>query len=334
MLNLTSLPTDVTNGLLSHRHTTGFLHVWREPRCLCQNRIPWGSDIVADAVWRFSGLPNTVQKASKFPHLQRARQTSGADIVLIRWPSAVIDSYPKLADRECEQNLRMAFHTRTTSGIIARQFYHPSLRIFMHAVGLHGPHAAVTKPPPFEQPKVLIDPRLHGVLLRSCIHLLPISTTIIIAWLNLTKRFVGYNFKSFVKLWPAANIHQIIRDSQQDGIKLASLLLAAKLYELLVVASLSAIIFHQIRQEIIFGDGVPFGILPSGLSFSQLSFLWTREYWAATNARGKSWRLSSLVVFIGLCSAGVADQRPFRGADCTPVWMVRSRRHLVLGLRE
>lgn len=196
--------------------------------------------------------------------------------------------------------------TRTLSDMFARQFYNPSLRVLMHAVGLHGPHAALTKPYPYEQPKVLIDPRRRGILLRSSIHFLPICTTIVIAWLNLSKRFVGYNFKNFVKVWNVPDIPQIVGDDRYDAVKLASLLLVAKLYELLVVGSLSAIIFHQIRHEIVFGDGVPFGLLGGGLSFGQLSYLWTREYWAAASVRGKSWRLSFLVVFISLCTVLVS----------------------------
>ena len=47
---------------------------------------------------------------------------------------------------------------------------------------------------------------------------------------------------------------------------------AAKLYELLV-ASLSAIILHHMRHEILFGEGVPLGIFGSALSFQQLSYI-------------------------------------------------------------
>ena len=36
-----------------------------------------------------------------------------------------------------------------------------------------------------------------------------------------------------------------------------------------------------------FGDGIPYGMLPSGLSFSQLSCLWTREYWGGGECEGK-----------------------------------------------
>ena len=48
---------------------------------------------------------------------------------------------------------------------------------------------------------------------------------------------------------------------------------AAKLYELLVIASLSAIILHHMRYEILFSEGVPLGIFGSALSFQQLSYL-------------------------------------------------------------
>lgn len=39
------------------------------------------------------------------------------------------------------------------------------------------------------------------------------------------------------------------------------------------MSSLGAVIFHTLRTELIFGDGVPLGLLASGWSFAQARYL-------------------------------------------------------------
>lgn len=46
--------------------------------------------------------------------------------------------------------------------------------------------------------------------------------------------------------------------------------IAAKVQELLIVGSVGSVIFHVLRSELVFGDGMPLGLLVSGFSFSQV----------------------------------------------------------------
>ncbi|KAL8766355.1 MAG: hypothetical protein Q9194_006285, partial [Teloschistes cf. exilis] len=55
----------------------------------------------------------------------------------------------------------------------------------------------------------------------------------------------------------------------------------AKAHEILIQASIAAIIFSALRRELALGNGLPFGLLFSGLQVSQISYLWSMELWGA-----------------------------------------------------
>jgi hypothetical protein len=57
-----------------------------------------------------------------------------------------------------------------------------------------------------------------------------------------------------------------------DDIKLDLLQFIAKAHEILIVASLGIVVFNTIRHQLLFGGGVPLGLVGSGFSFSQLGF--------------------------------------------------------------
>ena len=60
----------------------------------------------------------------------------------------------------------------------------------------------------------------------------------------------------------------------QDDLKFFGLQLAVKLFEVMSAASLAAVVFYYIRQELIMHDGLPFGALayPSGLLWPDFNF--------------------------------------------------------------
>ncbi|RNJ60512.1 hypothetical protein D7B24_007435 [Verticillium nonalfalfae] len=66
-----------------------------------------------------------------------------------------------------------------------------------------------------------------------------------------------------------------------DSIKLGVLQLCAKVQELLIVASLSTVIFHVVRSEMTFGPGIPLGWLGAGFRFTTLSYLWSSDLWGS-----------------------------------------------------
>jgi hypothetical protein len=89
--------------------------------------------------------------------------------------------------------------------------------------------------------------------------------------------------------------------SGQDDQKLGALQFAAKLHEILMLASLGEIIFSYIRRELVFGDGVPFGAVSAGLKIDKMSFLYSPELWGVLRAKwGKKWNrwILSLILII------------------------------------
>ena len=114
----------------------------------------------------------------------------------------------------------------------------------------------------------------RGQALTKCIiHLLPVTAALGIVILNLTQFYVGGELRG---------------TSGEDVQKLAALQFAAKLHELLMLASLGAIIFTYIRKELAFGEGIPFGALFAGFQIDKISLLWSSEFWGTLTHK---WRL-------------------------------------------
>ncbi|KAF4948405.1 hypothetical protein FSARC_13756, partial [Fusarium sarcochroum] len=156
-------------------------------------------------------------------------------------------------------------------------------RTLLRSIGL----AIVTHVSKDEEPKVLIDHSWRLALSRSTIHLLPACVSMALITLNLQGYFIGRELEG-----PRA----------QDDAKLGMLQAAAKIQELLVVSSLGTVIFHVLRSEIVFGDGLPLGLVVSGWSFTSLSYFWSAEFWGGIFSRetssGRRWRRAVLVFLI------------------------------------
>ena len=107
-----------------------------------------------------------------------------------------------------------------------------------------------------EQTKIAIRRSRTTALLRALIHIFPVSVAIWEIVLNWNTYFVGY-----------------------DVYNQAYYQFGAKLHEIAIEASLSAVIFSCVRYELLLGDGIPFGALFSGLQVAQVSYLWSMEFW-------------------------------------------------------
>ncbi|KAI6752362.1 hypothetical protein HG530_013731 [Fusarium avenaceum] len=94
-----------------------------------------------------------------------------------------------------------------------------------------------------EPPKVLIDSSFRLAMARCAIHIVPAFLSITLITLNCIGFFIG-----------------------------------TKVQELLIVGSVGSVIFHVLRSELVFGDGMPLGLLVSGFSFSQVSYFWSAEF--------------------------------------------------------
>ncbi|KAF4977198.1 hypothetical protein FZEAL_6226 [Fusarium zealandicum] len=142
-----------------------------------------------------------------------------------------------------------------------------------------------------EEPKVLVDSSIWLALARCAIHVVPSFLSIGLITMNLIGYFIGDELEG-------------IQD--QDDLKFGLLQVAAKAQELLIVASVGAVIFHVLRSELIFGDGVPLGLLVSGFSFAQISYFFSAEFWGGlvcseSMSRKQRWRRRAFaaLVFIG-----------------------------------
>lgn len=113
-----------------------------------------------------------------------------------------------------------------------------------------------------EQTKVAIRKSRTTALLRALIHFIPVAVALWEIVLNWNTYFVGYNVYN-----------------------LAYYQFGAKLHEIAIQASLSAVIFSYVRYELVLGDGIPFGALFSGLQISQVSYFWSMEFWGTICSR-------------------------------------------------
>ena len=113
-----------------------------------------------------------------------------------------------------------------------------------------------------EQTKIAIRRSQTTALLRALIHFIPVSVALSEIVLNWNTYFVGYHVYN-----------------------LAYYQFGAKLHEIAIQASLSAVIFSYVRYELVLGDGIPFGALFSGLQISQASYLWSMEFWGTVTSK-------------------------------------------------
>lgn len=109
-----------------------------------------------------------------------------------------------------------------------------------------------------EQTKVAIRKSRKVALLRALIHLIPFTVALWEITINWNTYYLG-----------STPLNQAV---YQFG---------AKFHEITAQASIAAIVFSYVRHEMSLGQGLPFGALFSGLQVSQLSYLWSMEFWGS-----------------------------------------------------
>ena len=138
-----------------------------------------------------------------------------------------------------------------------------------------------------EQKKVPISKISFSSGFTITVHLLAVTVAITITALN------------FQGLWIGG---ELTGQRGKDTEKLLALQLVAKMHELLMLASLSHILFSITVGQLVFGNGLPFGAVTAGHRFQQISYLWSAEFLAAcvTTFSNKFLVLSVIVIFTGL----------------------------------
>ena len=147
--------------------------------------------------------------------------------------------------------------------------------------------------PKTEPRKVVVASSLSAAVRPCLIHIIPILTSSAIIAVNVRGVYIGIDFPGALK---------------SDTMTLLGLQVAAKAQEILIVASLSQIIFQFVRHELLFGDGLPLGLIGSGFAFSTLGFYFTKEFYgaltylASQSKRGRKIAFLLLLVVCGLTS--------------------------------
>lgn len=142
---------------------------------------------------------------------------------------------------------------------------HPTLvqrsRYFLRSIGLGIISFKLTsRKHRHEGKKVVINISVWVALSRCGVHIAPLLATITLLWFNIHGFFIGASLAG--------------PQSCSDDVKLALLQFAAKAHELLIIASTATAVFHVIRDQLLFGERVPLGLLSSGISFSQPGYFW------------------------------------------------------------
>ena len=158
--------------------------------------------------------------------------------------------------------------------------------------------------------KIVIRQSRAVALMRSLIHIVPMTFAL---WL-ITLNWVTYYVGSFT----------LDQTYYQIG---------AKALEIMIQASLAAIALAYTRHELVAGNGLPFGALFSGLQVSQISYLWSMELWGSIRSTSLPIRrklfLLTLVIFVCILAAGAGPstavllipRRDFWPAGSTHIWI-------------
>lgn len=137
-----------------------------------------------------------------------------------------------------------------------------------------------------EPKKLIYTTSLHITLQRCAVHLLPCTFSIFLVVINLQGYFIGF---------------ELAGEPGKTSQYMALLQITAKIQELLVVASLTTVVVHRLRYDLIDGEGVPFGLVGSGALYSQLSYFWSTAFIGSVSGGARlNATLIGLILIAGL----------------------------------
>ena len=146
-----------------------------------------------------------------------------------------------------------------------------------------------------EVPKPVLVNSKWAQICRSSFHLLPIFTSTALVVLNLGHYYVGRELSGAIL---------------NNNINLALLQIAAKTQECLIVASLAIVVTQILRDELMFGEGIPLGLLGSAFSFNQLSYFWSPDFIGSFRCRMSVFRKVSIFGFLIIAGIIAATAGP------------------------
>ena len=158
----------------------------------------------------------------------------------------------------------------------------PKTRYLLRALGFELLNALFRRWRLSESPKPVLRRSRWISLSRCAIHILPCAVFLFLIPLNCSAMYLGPGFSY----------------RQSNGLFLVLFQIAAKLLEIICVASLATVVLHVLRHDLM-QDGVPLGFVGSGIFFSQVNCFWSPEMLVGAFHCVKSWkRLRLLIVII------------------------------------
>lgn len=150
--------------------------------------------------------------------------------------------------------------------------------VILRSLGLQivRPLQAWRKP---EEPKIAVQKSIPLAMARASIHTIPVIGCLII---------LGYN----------ARVTFVVYDSAYSALQFV-----AKLHEIMMQASIAAIVLGYIRHQLIGQSAVPFGALVAASQTQNASSLLSLEFWGALTA--SSFRDPRSIATVTLISLGV-----------------------------
>ncbi|KAI9367166.1 hypothetical protein BJX61DRAFT_547756 [Aspergillus egyptiacus] len=146
--------------------------------------------------------------------------------------------------------------------------------------------SSVSSSQPVEPQKVVLTRSIPAALQCGAVHLLSIAISATIIALNIRGTYLGADLMSPVR---------------SETINLMLFQLAAKAHEVTIVASLGVIVLQCVRHELLFGAGLPLGLLGSGLSFNHLEYFFSKEFYGSLGylaTQGNRTRKTAFVVLV------------------------------------
>lgn len=137
-----------------------------------------------------------------------------------------------------------------------------------------------------ESPKPALRRSRWIALSRCAIHILPFSVFLFLLPLNFSAMYLGPGFSA---RW-------------SNGLYLVLFQIGAKLLEIVCVASLTTVVLHVLRHDLV-RNGVPLGLLGSGVFFSQANCFWSPEMLVGALHSVRDWKRLRLFLVIVLAGS-------------------------------
>src|ERR1700761_7334603 len=154
------------------------------------------------------------------------------------------------------------------------------------------------RPSPKKEPSKVVLEKPWKRFLDSCLlHSLPLAICIGLIWLDRRQYF-----------WFEG----------ERPITMNSLQFAAKVLELLILGSLSAMVLHHARRHLIGANGLPIGLLSASYRVTDVLLVTESAFWSSLFRNG-TWRLGLFILFIALFSVVVGPSAAIAFLP-TPGW--------------